>query len=86
MNALGTTVHAEEHGNGIRVTNVCPGEINTPILDKRPPELQKTAAERAVMLQPDDVARAVLLVASLPQRAHIPQLIIRPTNGKNIQM
>ena len=45
-----------------------------------------TAAERAVMLQPDDVARAVLLVASLPQRAHIPQLIIRPTNGKNIQM
>ena len=27
----------------------------------------------------------VLMVASLPMRAHIPQLIIRPTNGTNYQ-
>ena len=88
MNALGTTVFAEEQraGHRIRITNVCPGEVNTPILDKRPPELRKTAEERAVMLQPADVAAAVLMVASLPQRAHIPQLILRPTNGTNIQM
>lgn len=63
---------------GIRVTNICPGDVNTPLLDGRntPPG----AAERAAMLQPDDVAKMVLAIARLPARAHVAEVIIKPTN------
>ncbi|HLU46894.1 MAG TPA: oxidoreductase, partial [Planctomycetota bacterium] len=29
--------------------------------------------------QPEDVAAAVLFVCSLPERAHVPELVIKPT-------
>jgi NAD(P)-dependent dehydrogenase (short-subunit alcohol dehydrogenase family) len=73
---LGTAVSLEEAPNGIRVTNVFPGEVDTPILDERPTPV--TAEHRARILQPDDVAAAVLMVAELPPRAHIPELVIKP--------
>ena len=31
---------------------------------------------RATMLQPEDVAAAALMVATLPSRAHVPELVI----------
>jgi NADP-dependent 3-hydroxy acid dehydrogenase YdfG len=76
MAGLGTAVSLEESHNGIRVTNVFPGEVDTPILDERPTPV--TAEHRARILQPDDVAAAVLMVAELPPRAHIPELVIKP--------
>jgi NADP-dependent 3-hydroxy acid dehydrogenase YdfG len=77
MTALGTSVSLEEGKNGIRVTNIYPGEVATPILDNRP--VPVTAEHRARILQPEDVAAAVLMVACLPPRAHIPELVIKPT-------
>ena len=77
MTALGTTVAQEEKDNGIRITNIYPGEVDTPILEDRPAPV--TAEHRARILQPEDVAAAVLLVATLPPRAHIPELVIKPT-------
>lgn len=77
VNALGSTIAAESYQHNIRVTNICPGEVNTPIIDKRavpdPPE------KRAVMLQPEDLADAALMVAKLPARASVPELVIKPT-------
>ncbi len=78
MTGLGTTVGREEATNNIRVTNVYPGEVETPILDNRP--VPVTAEHRARILQPDDVAAAVLMVACLPPRAHITDLVIKPTS------
>ncbi|MFH1719255.1 MAG: SDR family oxidoreductase [Planctomycetota bacterium] len=74
--ALGTFVNLEECGNGIKVTNVYPGETNTPIVDKRPspPPPEK----RAKMLQPEDIAACVVAVAKLPDRAVVPELVITP--------
>jgi NAD(P)-dependent dehydrogenase (short-subunit alcohol dehydrogenase family) len=74
--ALGTFVNLEECGNGIKVTNVYPGETNTPIVDKRPspPPPEK----RAQMLQPEDIAACVIAVAKLPPRAVVPELVITP--------
>lgn len=77
MTALGTTVGEEEKANGIRVTNIYPGEVETPILDARP--VPVTAEHRARILQPEDVASAVVLACSLPPRARIPELVIVPT-------
>ncbi len=76
MAGLGTAVSLEEAKNGIRVTNVYPGEVDTPILEERPTPV--TAEHRARILQPDDVAAAVLMVAALPPRAHVPELVIKP--------
>jgi len=76
MSALGTAVGNEEARHGVRVTNVYPGEVNTPILDNRP--VAVSDAQKAVMVQPDDVAAMVVALARLPQRAHVPELIIKP--------
>lgn len=77
MAALGLTVAEEERNNGIRITNVYPGEVETPILDNRP--VPVSAEHRAKILQPEDVAAAVLMVVKLPPRASVPELTIKPT-------
>ena len=77
MGAMGTVLANEERENGIRVSNIYPGEINTPILDQRPRPVSEE--QRASILQPRDVADAVLFVATLPPRVSVPELIIKPT-------
>jgi NADP-dependent 3-hydroxy acid dehydrogenase YdfG len=78
MTAAGVTAAREEAQYGIRVTNVYPGEVDTPILEHRPNPV--SAEHRAKILKPEDVAAAVLMVACLPPRAHIPELVIKPTS------
>jgi NADP-dependent 3-hydroxy acid dehydrogenase YdfG len=75
--ALGISVGAEVAPEGVRVTNVYPGEVDTPILEQRPQPV--TDEHRARILQPEDVAAAVLMVACLPPRARVPELVITPT-------
>lgn len=77
MGALGTVLANEERENGIRVSNIYPGEIDTPILEQRPRPV--TEEQRAVILKAEDVAEAVLFVASLPARVSIPELIMKPS-------
>jgi NAD(P)-dependent dehydrogenase (short-subunit alcohol dehydrogenase family) len=74
--ALGTFVNLEECGNGIKVTNIYPGETNTPIVDKRPSP--PPPERRAQMLQPEDIAACVIAIAKLPPRAVVPELVITP--------
>ncbi|MFM9556812.1 MULTISPECIES: SDR family oxidoreductase [Streptomyces] len=61
----------------IRATCVLPGEVDTPVLDSRPEP--PSAERRAAMVRPEDVARAVLLCATLPPRTVIEELVIAPT-------
>lgn len=77
MMALNHTINEEEAEYGIRACAICPGEVETPILDLRPNPV--SAEHRARILQPEDVAAAALFVASLPPRACVPELIIKPT-------
>ena len=77
MSALSLMIGLEEGANGIRSCMVCPGEVNTPILEDRP--VPPSAEKRAVMLQPEDLAHAALFVATLHPRATVPELIITPT-------
>jgi NADP-dependent 3-hydroxy acid dehydrogenase YdfG len=72
---LGTCVGLEEKDRGIRVTNVYPGEVETPILDNRPQPV--SAEHRARILQPEDIASMVVAVACLPPRAHVADLVIK---------
>ena len=78
MVALTHSINEEEMDYGIRASVICPGEVETPILDHRPEVV--SAEHRARILQPDDVAAAVLFIAGLPPRACVPELIIKPTS------
>ncbi len=77
LRGLMTAVAAEEKGSGVRFSNIYPGEVNTPILDARPSPLDD--AHKQAILQPEDVAAAVLFVATLPPRVCIPEIVITPT-------
>ncbi|QDU93164.1 SDR family oxidoreductase [Lignipirellula cremea] len=77
MAALGTGVNNEDSAAGIRVTNVYPGEVDTPILENRPTPV--TAEHRARILQPEDVASVVLTIACLPPRANVPEVVVKPS-------
>lgn len=77
LTALGTAAALEDGKNGIRVTNLCPGEVDTPLLRSRPSPLSADHLSR--ILQPSDVADAALMIACLPPRAHVHDMIIKPT-------
>ena len=77
MGGLGMVLSNEEKDSGVRVSNVYPGEIDTPILSARPRPV--TEEQRALILKPEDVADAILFVATLPPRVSIPELVIKPT-------
>ncbi|SFH92991.1 NADP-dependent 3-hydroxy acid dehydrogenase YdfG [Bosea sp. OK403] len=74
-------LHNTYRNQGIRATTILPGETDTPIMNNRarPP----LAEERAIMLDAHDVARAVLLCASLQPGAMIPELHICPTRMRD---
>lgn len=76
MAGLTQAINAEERGRGIRACSVFPGDINTPILDKRP--APPSAEARTKMLQPEDVAECVMLAVNLPPRALVEEILIRP--------
>jgi NADP-dependent 3-hydroxy acid dehydrogenase YdfG len=80
MSALGISVANEEVPNNIRVTTIYPGEVDTPILEHRPSPV--TAERRAKMLLPEDVAAVVVAICQLPARAHVPELVIKPTSAE----
>ena len=76
MAALGTSATEDERENGIRVTTIFPGEVDTPILDDRP--TPPSAEHRAQILKPSDIAEITLTIAKLPPLAHVPELVIKP--------
>jgi NAD(P)-dependent dehydrogenase (short-subunit alcohol dehydrogenase family) len=74
LRGLTQQINAEERGNGIRACSICPRDVNTPLLDKRP---QPPPADvRARMLQPEDLADCVWLVATLDARAIVDEITL----------
>lgn len=78
--AMSHSINMEECGNGIRSTAVCPGEVNTPILDKRPNKL--TPEQRAEMVQPEDCANLIRYIAAQPPHVCINEVLITPTRNR----
>jgi NADP-dependent 3-hydroxy acid dehydrogenase YdfG len=77
MNALTESLNIEECVNGIRATAICPGEVATPILDKRP--IPVSVADRQRMVQAEDCGELVLFLARLPTHVCINDVTISPT-------
>jgi len=77
MTALGTAVSNEVREEGVRITNVYPGEVNTPILDNRPTPVSQE--HKDAILQPEDIASVIVSICKLPPRANVPEIVIKPT-------
>jgi NADP-dependent 3-hydroxy acid dehydrogenase YdfG len=70
-------IRVEEKENGIRTCVICPGLVDTELLENRP---VKTPAETlSQALKPGDVAEVILAMAKLPPRAVVPELQLMPT-------
>jgi NADP-dependent 3-hydroxy acid dehydrogenase YdfG len=76
MAGLNQAINAEERGRGIRACAIFPGDIDTPILEKRPNP--PDAAARARMMTAEDIAACAMLAIQLPPRAVIEELLVRP--------
>ncbi len=75
--AVTESINMEECMHGIRATSILPGEVATPILEKRP--VPPSKEERARMAQPEDFGKAILFVATMPARSCVNELVIAPT-------
>jgi len=73
---LTQSINAEERSHGVRACAIFPGDIDTPLLDKRPSP--PPAEARTRMLRPDDVAACVLFAIQLPPHALVEEMTIRP--------
>jgi serine 3-dehydrogenase (NADP+) len=73
---LAHAIRMEEKKNGIRTSVICPGLVNTELLEKRP--VKPSPEDLANALLPEDVAETILHIAKLPLRASIPELLLLP--------
>lgn len=73
---LTQSINAEEKANGIRACAIFPGDIDTPLLNKRP--APPSAEARKTMLQPQDVAACAMLAINLPSHVIVEEILVRP--------
>lgn len=78
--AMSHSINMEECVNGIRSTVMCPGEVRTPILDKRPNKLSEQ--ELSEMVQPEDCGRLVAFIATTPPHVCLNEVLITPTRNR----
>jgi NADP-dependent 3-hydroxy acid dehydrogenase YdfG len=73
VTAIGEAARLELNGTGVRVTLIEPGTVDTPFFDERLKDV----------LEPDDIARAVLYAVSQPAHVDLNEMLIRPTSQEN---
>ncbi len=73
---ISKSLAAESQKHGIRVSVVLPGAVDTAMLQALRPDL-----DRGLLMQPQDVADAVLFLLSLSDTAAIDQIYIRRRSG-----
>lgn len=77
MLAMGRALSHDEHRNGLRVTTILPGAVDTPLLDRRP---EPPARElRDLMMQPQDVADAAVWALCMPRRTTVSEITLLPS-------
>src|SRR5215467_1828299 len=74
---LAHAIRVEEREHGIRTCAICPGLVESELLQKRP--VMPSSDILAKAMQPVDVAEAILAVAKMPARVAIPEMQILPT-------
>jgi NAD(P)-dependent dehydrogenase (short-subunit alcohol dehydrogenase family) len=78
LRGLHETLAAEYKGSGVRCSLVSPGPTDTPIWDPVAPERLGGVLPRGKMLRPEDVADAILFVATRPSHVSVEWLQLMP--------
>lgn len=73
---LNQSINAEERANGIRACAIFPGDIDTPLLEKRPQP--PDAESRARMMRPEDLAHCAVFCVNLPAHVIVEEMLVRP--------
>jgi len=74
--ALGRCISAEYRKQGIRVTSILPGSVDTPIWDA-----QSFTPPREDMLTPEMIAEEIVRLVEMPQDRNVDELTIMPPKG-----
>jgi len=74
---LTKSLAAETQEQGIRVSAILPGGVNTQLAAKARPDL-----DPEILLRPEDIAHTVLFLLSLSEHAAVDQIYIRRSSGK----
>ena len=69
---LTKSLAVEAADSGIRVSAILPGGVDTDMVAKARPDL-----DRSILIRPEDIATTVLYLLSLSDRAHVDQITIR---------
>ena len=78
--AMSHSINMEECVNGIRSCVFLPGEVATPILDRRPNPVGPEV--RARMVQPEDCADLIRYICLLPARLVMNEVMLSPTHNR----
>ena len=78
--AMSHSINMQECINGIRSTVFLPGEVATPILDKRPNPVGPE--ERARMVQSEDCGDLIRYIACLPKHVVMSEVMLAPTHNR----
>lgn len=77
MISMTESFNMENGIHGIRACAICPGEVDTPILDNRP--VPVSPEERAKMVQSEDCGEIIAFVTGLPAHVCVNELTVSPT-------
>ena len=81
--SLNNTMNLQEKNNGIRGCVICPGEVETPILDNRPIPVSKE--DRKKLIQTEDIGEIIVFILKMPERVTLNEIIITPTHNRKIK-
>jgi NADP-dependent 3-hydroxy acid dehydrogenase YdfG len=70
VTAMAEALRQDVNDTGVRVTSIEPGMVDTPFFDNRPSNA----------LEPDDIARAVLIAVQQPPHVDVNEILIRPVS------
>jgi ribitol 2-dehydrogenase len=74
------TTRRQVYKYGIRVSQVSPGPVISALLDDWPADRLKAAKDAGAIIEPVEVAEAVLFMLSRPRNVTIHDVIVLPTN------
>ncbi len=77
LNAMTESINQENCIDGIRACAICPGEVATEILDRRPVPVSRE--DRSRMVQAEDLGDLILHVCQTPAHVCLNEITISPT-------
>ena len=75
-------INAEFSNMGIRATAIMPAEVDTPILENR--ALVPDQNARSTMMQPEDLAEMIFVVANIDIRTTVETIVMKPTTKRDL--